>query len=147
MTLKATITEDMKIAMRAKDTARLGTIRLLQAAIKQREVDERVELTDDDIISVVEKMLKQRRDSIAAYDSAGRNDLSDVEKYEVSVLQTYLPTQLTDDEIIQILDDVISNTGASSVKDMGKVMGSIKPLVAGKADMGKVSALIKARLA
>lgn len=147
MTLKATITEDMKIAMRAKDTARLGTIRLLQAAIKQREVDERVELTDDDIISVVEKMLKQRRDSIAAYDSAGRNDLSDVEKYEVSVLQTYLPTQLTEDEIIQILDDVISNTGASSVKDMGKVMGSIKPLVAGKADMAKVSALIKARLA
>lgn len=147
MTLKATITEDMKIAMRGKDTARLGTIRLLQAAIKQREVDERVELTDDDIISVVEKMLKQRRDSIAAYDSAGRNDLSDVEKYEVSVLQTYLPTQLTEDEIIQILDDVISNTGASSVKDMGKVMGSIKPLVAGKADMAKVSALIKARLA
>lgn len=147
MTLKATITEDMKTAMRAKDTARLGTIRLLQAAIKQREVDERVELSDDDIIAVVEKMLKQRRDSISAYDSAGRDDLSDVEKYEVSVLQTYLPAQLTEDEIHQILDDVIANTGASSVKDMGKVMGSVKPLVAGKADMGIVSALIKARLA
>lgn len=146
MTLKATITEDMKIAMRAKDTPRLGTIRLLQAAIKQREVDERIELNDSDIIAVIEKMLKQRRDSIAAYESANRSDLADIEKYEVTILQSYLPQQLTEDEINTILNDVISTTQASGIKDMGKVMAAIKPLIAGKAEMGKVSGLIKLRL-
>lgn len=146
MTLKATITEDMKNAMRAKDTARLGTIRLLQAAIKQREVDERIELNDGDVIAVIEKMLKQRRDSIVAYESANRSDLADIEKCEVTVLQSYLPQQLTEDEINIILNDVISTTEASGIKDMGKVMAAIKPLIAGKAEMGKVSGLIKSRL-
>ncbi|ADI30851.1 GatB/YqeY domain-containing protein [Methylotenera versatilis] len=147
MSLKLQITEDMKTAMRAKDSARLGAIRLLQAAIKQREVDERIELSDADVITAIEKMLKQRRDSIAAYESANRTDLADVEKYEVSVLQEYLPQQLTEAEILSILDQVVSDTGAAGVKDMGKVMAAIKPLVAGKADMGKISGLIKTRLA
>jgi uncharacterized protein YqeY len=147
MSLKLQITEDMKTAMRAKDSARLGAIRLLQAAIKQREVDERIELSDADVITAIEKMLKQRRDSIAAYESANRTDLADVEKYEVSVLQEYLPQQLTEAEILSILDQVVSDTGAAGVKDMGKVMAAIKPLVAGKADMRKISGLIKTRLA
>lgn len=146
MSLKAQITEDMKTAMRAKETARLGTIRLLLAAMKQREVDERIELTDADIIGVIEKMLKQRRDSIAAYESANRTDLADVEKAEVAVLQTYLPQQLTEDEVKAILDKVVADTGAAGMQDMGKVMAAIKPLVAGKADMGKISGLIKAKL-
>lgn len=146
MSLKAQISEDMKNAMRAKDSARLGTIRLLQAAIKQREVDDRVELDDAAVIAVIEKMLKQRRDSIAAYESANRNDLADVEKFEVSVLQTYLPQQLTEDEVKAILEKVVVETGASGIKDMSKVMAAIKPLVAGRADMGKISGLIKARL-
>ncbi|MGV3582192.1 MAG: GatB/YqeY domain-containing protein [Methylophilus sp.] len=147
MSLKAQISEDMKNAMRAKDTARLGAIRLLQAAIKQREVDERIELDDAAVVGVIEKMLKQRRDSIAAYESANRTDLADVEKFEVTVLQVYLPQQLTEDEIAVIVDKVIAETGASGAKDMGKVVGAVKPLVAGKADMAKVSGLIKARLA
>lgn len=146
MSLKAQISEDMKNAMRAKDSARLGAIRLLQAAIKQREVDERIELDDAAVIAVIEKMLKQRRDSIAAYESANRTDLADVEKFEVTVLQTYMPKQLTDDEVNQIITQVIADTGASGAKDMGKVVGLVKPLVAGVADMGKVSGLIKARL-
>ena len=146
MSLKAQISEDMKTAMRAKDSARLGTIRLLQAAIKQREVDERIELDDSNVIAVIEKMLKQRRDSIAAYESANRHDLADVEKFEVTVLQTYLPQQLTEDEIKAILEKVVVDTGAAGVKDMGKVMAAIKPLVAGRADMGKISGLIKTRL-
>jgi len=146
MSLKAQISEDMKNAMRAKDSARLGTIRLLQAAIKQREVDERIELDDSNVIAVIEKMLKQRRDSIAAYESANRNDLADVEKFEVSVLQTYLPQQLTEDEIKDILEKVVTDTGAAGIKDMSKVMAAIKPLVAGRADMGKISGLIKTRL-
>lgn len=146
MSLKAQISEDMKNAMRAKDSARLGAIRLLQAAIKQREVDERIELDDTAVITVIEKMLKQRRDSIAAYESANRTDLADVEKFEVSVLQTYMPKQLTDDEVNQIITQVIADTGASGAKDMGKVVSLVKPLVAGVADMGKVSGLIKARL-
>jgi uncharacterized protein len=146
MSLKAQITEDMKTAMRAKETARLGTIRLLLAAMKQLEVDERIELKDADIIGVIEKMLKQRRDSIAAYESANRTDLADVEKAEVVVLQTYLPQQLTEDEVKAILDKVVADTGAAGMQDMGKVMAAIKPLVAGKADMGKISGLIKVRL-
>lgn len=146
MSLKAQISEDMKTAMRAKESARLGAIRLLQAAIKQREVDERIELDDSNVIAVIEKMLKQRRDSIAAYESANRNDLADVEKFEVSVLHTYLPQQLTEDEIKDILEKVVVETGAAGIKDMSKVMAAIKPLVAGRADMGKISGLIKTRL-
>lgn len=144
--LKDQITEDMKTAMRAKDSVRLGAIRLLLSAIKQREVDERIELTDADVIAVIEKMLKQRRDSIAAFESANRIDLADIEKFEVSVLQTYMPKQLSDDELNQIITQVIADTGAAGAKDMGKVVGLVKPLVAGVADMGKVSGLIKARL-
>ena len=146
MSLKAQITEDMKTAMRAKDSVRLGAIRLLLAAIKQREVDERIELTDADVISVIEKMLKQRRDSIAAFESAKRTDLADIEKFEVTVLQTYMPKQMSEAEISAIVDQVIADSGAQGAKDMGKVVGLVKPLVAGMADMGKVSGLIKARL-
>lgn len=147
MTLKAQISEDMKSAMRAKESTRLGTIRLLLAAMKQREVDERIELSDIDVISIIERMLKQRRDSIAAYESAKRVDLADVEKAEVLVLQAYLPKQLTEEEVAALLEKVVADTAAASMKDMGKVMAAIKPLVAGKADMGKISGLIKARLA
>ena len=136
----------MKTAMRAKDSARLGAIRLLQAAIKQREVDERIELNDADVLSAIEKMLKQRRDSINAYEAANRHDLADVEKFEVSVLQTYLPQQLTDAEVGSLLEQVINDTGAVGIKDMSKVMAAIKPLVVGRADMGKLSGLIKTRL-
>ncbi len=146
MSLKAQISEDMKTAMRAKDSVRLGAIRLLQAAIKQREVDERIELDDSNVIAVIEKMLKQRRDSIAAYESANRHDLADVEKFEVTVLQAYLPQQLSEDEVKVILEKVVVDTGAAGIKDMSKVMAAIKPLVAGRADMGKISGLIKARL-
>ena len=136
----------MKTAMRAKDSARLGAIRLLQAAIKQREVDERIELNDADVLAAIEKMLKQRRDSISAYEGANRHDLADVEKFEVSVLQTYLPQQLTDAEVAALLEQAITDTGADGIKDMSKVMAAIKPLVVGRADMGKLSGLIKARL-
>ena len=146
MSLKSRITEDMKSAMRAKDAPRLGAIRLLQAAIKQREVDERVELEDTHVIEVIEKMLKQRRDSISQYEAANRADLADVEKYEVSVLQEYLPQPLGEAEIAELLDKAIAETGASGVKDMGKVVAAVKPQVVGRADMGKVSGLIKARL-
>ncbi len=136
----------MKTAMRAKDSARLGAIRLLQATIKQREVDERIELNDNDVIAAIEKMLKQRRDSISAYEAANRHDLADVEKFEVSVLQTYLPQQLSDAEVAALLEQVVSDTGAAGIKDMSKVMAAIKPLVVGRADMGKISGLIKTRL-
>ena len=146
MSLKARISEDMKNAMRAKDAARLGAIRLLQAAIKQREVDERIELDDTQVVEAIEKMLKQRRDSISQYEAASRQDLADAEKYEVGVLQEYMPQALDEDEIAVILDKVVADTGASGVKDMGKVMAAVKPLVAGRADMGKISGLIKTRL-
>jgi uncharacterized protein YqeY len=146
MSLKAQISEDMKTAMRAKDSVRLGAVRLLLSAIKQREVDERVELDDSNVIAVIEKMLKQRRDSITAYESANRQDLADIEKFEVTVLQTYLPQQLSEDEVKSILEQVIVDTGAAGIKDMSKVMAAIKPLVAGRADMGKISGLIKVRL-
>lgn len=146
MSLRERITEDMKMAMRAKDTPRLGSIRLLQAAIKQREVDERIELDDAQVVAVIEKMLKQRRDSISQYEAANRNDLADVEKFEVSVLQTYMPQALSDAEVEQMVVDAIAASGAAGVKDMGKVMAAVKPQVAGRADMGKVSALIKAKL-
>ena len=146
MSLKARITEDMKTAMRAKDSARLAAVRLLQAAIKQREVDERIELDDTQVVEVIEKMLKQRRDSISQYEAASRHDLADVEKYEVSVLQAYLPQALTEDEVDTLLAKVIADTAATGIKDMGKVMAAIKPLVVGRAGMGKISGLIKSRL-
>lgn len=147
MSLKAQITEDMKSAMRAKDSARLNAIRLLQAAMKQREVDERIELDDTQVIEVIEKMLKQRRDSIGQYEAANRQDLADAEKFEVGVLSTYLPQPLSDEEVATLLDAVIAETGAAGVKDMGKVMAAIKPKIVGRADVVKVSGLIKARLA
>ena len=136
----------MKTAMRAKDSARLGAIRLLQAAIKQREVDERIELDDTQVIAVIEKMLKQRRDSISQYEAADRQDLADVEKYEIKVLQDYLPQALTGDEVAAILDKVVVETGASGIKDMSKVTAAIRPLVIGRADMAEISGLIKSRL-
>lgn len=132
--------------MRAKDSVRLAAIRLLQAAIKQREVDERIEINDTHVIEVIEKMLKQRRDSISQYEAAGRNDLADAEKFEVSVLQTYLPQALSEAEISVLLDNAIADTGATSIKDMSKVMAAVKPQVVGRADMASISGLIKARL-
>jgi uncharacterized protein YqeY len=146
MSLKAQITEDMKSAMRAKDSARLNAIRLLQAAMKQREVDERIELDDTQVIEVIEKMLKQRRDSISQYEAANRQDLADAEKFEVGVLTTYLPQPLSDEEVAALLDAAIAETGAADVKDMGKVMAVVKPKIVGRADVAKVSGLIKARL-
>jgi uncharacterized protein YqeY len=146
MSLKQQINDDMKAAMRAKETARLGAIRLLLAAMKQREVDERIELTDADVVSIIEKMLKQRRDSISQYEAAGRQDLADVEKFEVSVLQGYMPQQLSEAEIAAAIAEVIAATGAAGPQDMGKVMGAVKSKLAGRADMGKVSGLIKAQL-
>jgi uncharacterized protein YqeY len=146
MTLKDRVTEDMKQAMRAKDAARLSAIRLLLAAIKQREVDERVTLDDTQIISVVDKMIKQRRESIGQYEKAGRKDLVDAEAFELQVLQAYLPQQLSDAEIEAVVVEGIASAGAKAVADMGKVMNLIKPKLAGRADIGKVSALVKARL-
>ncbi|MGB0846751.1 MAG: GatB/YqeY domain-containing protein [Thiolinea sp.] len=146
MSLKAQLTEDMKTAMRAKDKERLGVIRLALAAIKQQEVDNRVELDDVAVLAVLDKMVKQRRESIRQYTDAGRNDLADQEQAEVDVIQTYLPQPLSDDEISALVAEAISSTGAESVKDMGKVMGWIKPKAQGRADMGKVSALIKSHL-
>ena len=133
--------------MRAKDAARLSTVRLLLAAIKQREVDERIELDDAAVLAVIEKMIKQRRESIAQFEKAARTDLVDVEKAEVQVLSAYLPAQMSDSDIQKEVEAVIAGTGASGAKDMGKVMGALKGKLAGKADMGKVSALVKARLA
>ena len=132
--------------MRARDSARLNAIRLLLAAMKQREVDERIELSDTQVIEVIEKMLKQRRDSISQYEAAKRQDLADAEKYEVGVLTTYLPQPLSDAEVNTLLDAAIAESGAAGVKDMGKVMALIKPQIIGRADVGKVSGLIKARL-
>ena len=132
--------------MRAKDSARLSTIRLLLAAIKQREVDERIELDDTQVLSVIEKMIKQRRESIAQFEKASRNDLADAEKAEIQVLSGYMPAQMSDAEVEKVIQSTISETGASGVKDMGKVMAAVKAKLAGKADMGKVSGLVKAKL-
>jgi len=147
MSLKARITDDMKTAMRAKETARLGTIRLLLAAIKQKEVDERIEMDDAKVSSIVEKLIKQRKDSISQFQAAGRDDLVAAEQAELVVLQAYLPEQLSAAEVEAAVAAAIAESGASSAKDMGKVMGLLKPRLAGRADMGQVSALIKARLA
>ena len=146
MSLRQKITDDMKAAMRAKDTARLSAIRLLLAAIKQREVDERVDLSDADIVTIIEKMNKQRRDSISQYEAAARQDLADVEKFEMSVLAEYMPRQLDEAEIAAAVDEAIAAVGAKGPQDMSRVMGYIKPKLAGVADMSRVSALIKARL-
>jgi uncharacterized protein YqeY len=146
MNLKDKITEDMKAAMRAKDAARLGTVRLLLAAMKQKEVDERVELTDADVLSIIEKMLKQRRESIAQFEKAGRNDLADGEKAEIGVLQAYLPQQMSEAEVAEAIAAAIRESGAAGPKDMGKVMGLLKSRLAGRTDMGKLSGLVKARL-
>ena len=146
MSLKQKITDEMKAAMRAKDTARLSAIRLLLSAIKQREVDERIELSDADIVAIIEKMNKQRRDSISQYEAAGREDLADVEKFEMSVLATYMPQQLSEAEVTAAVVEAIEFVGAAGPQDMGKVMGHLKARLAGVADMSKVSALIKAQL-
>lgn len=146
MSLKARITEDMKTAMKAKETARLAAIRLLMAAMKQKEVDERIELNDANIVAVIEKMLKQRRDSITQYEAAKRQDLADAEKFEVEVLSAYMPAGLSAEEVAAIVAAAIAESGAKSPADMGKVMAIVKPKIAGRADMGEVSKLIKTKL-
>ena len=147
MTLKERITEDMKAAMRAKDTERLGAIRMLTAAIKQKEVDERVELDDAGVVAIVDKLLKQRKDSIDAFQKAGRQDLADKEQAEVAVLQAYLPARLSAEEVTAEVKAIVAELGAKGPGDMGKVMGAAKQRLAGKADMGQVSAAVKAALA
>ena len=146
MSLKARITEDMKNAMRSGEKDRLGLIRMLQAAIKQREVDERIELDDTQVLSVIDKMIKQRRDSVAQFEAGGRADLVAKESAEIDWLSEYLPTQLSDAELDALVREAIATTGASSMKDMGKVMGYVKPRAQGRADMGALSARIKAAL-
>jgi uncharacterized protein YqeY len=147
MTLKDQITEDMKSAMRAKETARLGAIRLLLAAIKQREVDERIVVDDAGVIATVEKMIKQRKDSISQFEKAGRDDLVAIEASEMAILSAYLPAQLSDAEVEAAVAAAVASTGAVGPQDMGKVIGALKSQLAGKADMGKVSGLVKAALA
>ena len=146
MPLKAKITEDMKAAMRARDAARLSAIRLLLAAIKQREVDERIELSDADVLAIIDKMLKQRRDSVTQYQAGGRQDLADVEIFEIGVLTGYMPQQLTEAEMAAEVAAAVAASGAKAMQDMGKVMALLKPKLAGRADMAKVSALVKAKL-
>ncbi len=146
MPLKAQITEDMKTALKARETPRLAAIRLLLAAIKQREVDERVELTDADVLGIVEKLIKQRRESIAQFRSAKRQDLVDAETFELGVLSAYLPKQLSDDELAGEIATAIAETEAKGMPEMGKVMGLLKGRLAGRADLAKVSALVKSRL-
>jgi hypothetical protein len=152
MSLKDQITEDMKTAMRAKDSERLGTIRLLQAAMKQKEVDERITLDDAGVVAIVDKLIKQRKDSIAAFEGAGRQDLADKEKAEMAVLQVYLPARLSAEEVAAEIQAIVTELGEEMGKkvgpgDMGKVMGAVKAKLAGKADMGEVSAAVKAALA
>lgn len=146
MSLKAQLTEDMKAAMKGGEKDRLGVIRLVNAAIKQREVDERIVLDDAQVLAVLEKMLKQRKDSVTQFEAAGREDLAAVERYEMGVIQAYLPAQLSAAEIEAIIAAAIAESGAASGKDMGKVIALVKPKVAGRADMGAISGLVKARL-
>src|SRR5471032_2018542 len=146
MPLKAKITEDMKAAMRAREAPRLSAIRLLLAAMKQREVDERIELNDADILGIIEKMLKQRRDSVTQYEAGRRQDLADVEKFEIGVLSEYMPQQLSDAEIGGEVAAAVAAVGAKGMQDMGKVMALLKPKLACRADMAKVSSLVKAKL-
>jgi uncharacterized protein YqeY len=147
MLLRERVYEDVKSAMKAREAERLGTLRLLTSAMKQREVDERITLDDAGVIAVIEKMLKQRRDSVSQYEQAGRQDLAEVEKREMLVLQAYLPQQLTEAEIQAIVAEAVAASGAAAPSDMGKVMAIVKPKVAGRADVGRVSAMVKARLA
>jgi len=147
MSLKSQVVEDMKTAMRAKDAARLSTIRMLLAAIKQREVDERIELTDADVLTIIDKMIKQRRDSIIQFEAGKREDLAIIERAEVALLEDYMPARLADAEIDVLIAEAIASTGASGIAGMGKVMALLKPKLAGRADMGAVSARIKAKLA
>ena len=147
MSLKTQLTDDMKTAMKAGDKVRLGVIRLINAAIKQREVDERIELDDAAVLAVLEKMVKQRRDSISQYDAAGRDDLAGIERDEMAIIEHYLPAKLGEAEILDAIDQAIAATGAAGPADMGKLMGVLKPALAGKADMGEVSKLVKQRLA
>ncbi len=147
MTLRTRIQDDMKDAMRAKDAARLSTIRLLLAAIKQREVDERKEMADADVLSVVDKMIKQRKDSIAQFEAAARDDLAAIERYELGIIDAYLPARLGEAQILAVIDRAMAETGASSAADIGKLMGVLKPALAGQADMGVVSKLVKQKLA
>jgi uncharacterized protein YqeY len=146
MTLKAKITDDMKNAMRAKDTARLSTIRMLLAAVKQKEVDERRELSDGDVLAVIDKMIKQRRDSIAQFEAGNRPDLAAAERAELDVLGAYLPKPFTEGEIDAMIGEAITRTGAIGAAGMGKVMAELKPKLAGRADMGAVSSKVKAKL-
>jgi uncharacterized protein YqeY len=147
MTLRDRVNEDVKVAMKAREAERLGTLRLLTAAMKQREVDERITLDDAAVVAVIEKMLKQRKDSVAQYEQAGRQDLADAEKREMAILGAYLPQQLAEAEIAAIVAEAVAAAGAKAPTDMGKVMAIVKPKVAGRADMGRVSALVKASLA
>lgn len=146
MTLKTQLTDDMKTAMKTGDKGRLGVIRLMNAAIKQKEVDERIELDDAQVLAVLEKMVKQRRDSISQYDAAGREDLSAVEHAEMAVIEHYLPAKMGEAEIVDAIDAAIRSTGAAGPADIGKLMGVLKPALAGRADMGDVSKLVKQRL-
>lgn len=147
MSLKQRLTDDMKAAMKSGDKHGLGVIRLMLAAIKQREVDERIELDDAQVLAALDKMVKQRRDSVSQYEAAGRADLADVEKAEITVIERYLPAKLGEAEIVAAIDAAIAETGASGPADIGKLMGALKPRLAGQADMGQVSALVKQRLA
>jgi len=146
MSLKQQLTDDMKAAMKGGEKDRLGVIRLVNAAIKQREVDERIVLDDAQVLAVLEKMLKQRKDSVTQYEGAGREDLASIERYEIGVIQAYLPAQLSAAEVEAIVVKAIADSGAASAKDMGKVVGLIKPQVAGRADMGQISQLVKQKL-
>ena len=147
MTLKAQLTEDMKTAMKAGEKDRLAVIRLINAAIKQKEVDERIEMTDPLVLAVLEKMVKQRKDSISQYDAAGRDDLAKVERYELGIIETYLPAKMDEAAVQAAIDAAVAQTGAAGPADMGKVMAVLKPQLAGQADMGLVSQLLKKKLA
>ncbi|MBV2089654.1 MAG: GatB/YqeY domain-containing protein [Candidatus Thiodiazotropha taylori] len=145
--LKQRIQDDVKTAMKAKDKERLGTLRLITAAIKQREVDERAELDDSQVLAILDKMIKQRRDSVEQYESAGRQELADQEKSEIAIIEEYLPAGLSDEEVASMIESAIQEVGAAGMQDMGKVMGKLKPQMQGRADMGKVSGLVKQKLA
>ena len=147
MSLKTQLTDDMKAAMKSGDKERLGVIRLINAAIKQKEVDERIALEDAQVVAVLEKMVKQRRDSVSQYDAAGREDLAGIERAEIAVIEHYLPARMSEAELEDVVDGAIRDSGATGPGDMGKLMGVLKPRVAGKADMGDVSAIVKRRLA
>lgn len=147
MALIDILKEEQKLAMKAKDKVRLGTIRLVLSAIKQREVDEQITLNDDDILAVMVKMVKQRRDSVAQYEAANRQDLADAEQAEITILEAFMPQPLSDDEVSALIDDAITQSAAAGMQDMGKVMAVLKPQIQGRADMGKVSGLVRTKLA